>query len=151
MKLTFAQQEVRNVAGKLRGLSRTHPSLQRARSQLSQAVGALSSSLEVLGDFRFGGGDAERAHQRLRDVVERDRALRAAQPSRPSAPKKADASSSRRDEVVAYEPIRTRTMARLLAAQGYRMRALAIYDELLAGSPEDAALRDEAEAVRKAS
>jgi hypothetical protein len=46
---------------------------------------------------------------------------------------------------VGGEPIRTRTMARLLAAQGYRERALALYAELLLRDPEDAGLREEAE------
>jgi hypothetical protein len=45
------------------------------------------------------------------------------------------------------EPIRTRSMARLLAAQGLRERALAIYAELLAREPGDQALQDEAAAI----
>lgn len=47
------------------------------------------------------------------------------------------------------EPIRTRTMARLLASQGHRTRALSIYDELIAADASDASLRDEAEALRR--
>lgn len=47
------------------------------------------------------------------------------------------------------EPIRTRSMARLLAAQGHRERALAIYEELLAQNSEDAALRRETDALRR--
>lgn len=46
------------------------------------------------------------------------------------------------------EPIRTRTMAILLASQGHRRRALSIYEELLAKEPEDAILRAEVEALR---
>jgi hypothetical protein len=48
------------------------------------------------------------------------------------------------------EPIRTHSMARLLAAQGHRERALAIYEELLAlGTESDGeALAREAEALR---
>jgi hypothetical protein len=46
------------------------------------------------------------------------------------------------------EPIRTRTMARLLASQGHRGRALSIYDDLLAANGSDATLRAEAEALR---
>jgi hypothetical protein len=42
------------------------------------------------------------------------------------------------DEPDAVEPIRTRTMARLLAAQGYPRRALAILQELHIRDPEDA-------------
>ncbi len=45
------------------------------------------------------------------------------------------------------EPIRTRTMARLLAAQGHPARALAIYDALMADDP-DPSLRAEAERLR---
>jgi len=48
----------------------------------------------------------------------------------------------------AADPIRTLTMARLLAVQGYRKRALSIYDELLARDPDDAVLRTEAERLR---
>jgi hypothetical protein len=40
-------------------------------------------------------------------------------------------------------------MARLLAAQGHRERALAIYAELLAQNSEDAALREESTALRR--
>ena len=47
----------------------------------------------------------------------------------------------------ATEPIRTRTMARLLAAQGHPARALAIYDALMADDP-DPSLRSEAERLR---
>jgi hypothetical protein len=39
-------------------------------------------------------------------------------------------------------------MARLLAVQGYRKRALSIYDELLARDPNDLSLRAEAERLR---
>jgi hypothetical protein len=46
------------------------------------------------------------------------------------------------------EPIRTHSMARLLASQGHRERALAIYEELLAQNSADEALRGEAEGVR---
>jgi hypothetical protein len=47
----------------------------------------------------------------------------------------------------AAEPIRTRTMARLLAAQGHPARALAIYDALMA-EDSDPSLRAEAERLR---
>lgn len=46
------------------------------------------------------------------------------------------------------DPIRTRTMARLLAIQGYRKRALSIYDELLAQTGDDDGLRAEADRLR---
>lgn len=47
------------------------------------------------------------------------------------------------------EPIRTHSMARLLARQGHRERALAIYEELLAAHGEDVGLRREMEALRE--
>lgn len=49
----------------------------------------------------------------------------------------------------AGEPIRTRTMARLLASQGYLERALMIYDHLLAQTPDDDTLRVEAARARE--
>lgn len=47
------------------------------------------------------------------------------------------------------EPIRTRSMAQLLAAQGHRERALAIYEELIAKDSEDASLEREAASLRR--
>ena len=47
------------------------------------------------------------------------------------------------------EPIRTHSMARLLASQGHKERALAIYEELLAKNDGDEALFREAEAMRQ--
>ena len=49
------------------------------------------------------------------------------------------------------EPIVTRTLAGLLAAQGHDARALAIYDHLLALDPGDRTLSEEAEALRARS
>jgi hypothetical protein len=46
------------------------------------------------------------------------------------------------------EPIRTVSMARLLASQGHRERALAIYEELIAQNSEDASLQEEARVLR---
>jgi hypothetical protein len=51
-------------------------------------------------------------------------------------------------ESAAGDPIRTRGMAKLLALQGYRDRALSIYDELIAIEPENADLRAEADRLR---
>ena len=48
------------------------------------------------------------------------------------------------------EPIRTRTMARLLVSHGYLSRALTIYEHLLAEQPDDAGLRAELEDARAA-
>ena len=47
------------------------------------------------------------------------------------------------------EPIRTRSMAQLLAAQGHRERALAIYEELIAQDSTDKTLEREAAALRR--
>jgi len=47
------------------------------------------------------------------------------------------------------EPICTRSMARLLAGQGHRARALKIYEVLLAADNSDEALRAEADALRR--
>jgi hypothetical protein len=60
----------------------------------------------------------------------------------------ASAASDERPQRVQHEPIRTRTMARLLATQGYRQRALAIYEELLLQAGADDSLRAEVEALR---
>ncbi|HEX5655561.1 MAG TPA: hypothetical protein VFX59_00130 [Polyangiales bacterium] len=46
------------------------------------------------------------------------------------------------------EPINTLTMARLLAMQGYKPRALAVYRQLLKRSPDDETLRAEFEALQ---
>ncbi|MCA9581392.1 MAG: hypothetical protein KC416_06325 [Myxococcales bacterium] len=46
------------------------------------------------------------------------------------------------------EPIRTRTMAQLLASQGHFDRALAIYDDLLRDHPGDGDLRQEQRELR---
>lgn len=65
------------------------------------------------------------------------------------APKKiiADATLVEDDEGAMQEPIATRTMARLLAAQGHPRRALAIYKKLLREKPGDASLEEEAAAL----
>ncbi|HET8939397.1 MAG TPA: hypothetical protein VFN67_38390, partial [Polyangiales bacterium] len=46
------------------------------------------------------------------------------------------------------DPIRTRGMAKLLALQGYKDRALSIYEELIAAEPGNAELRAEADRLR---
>ena len=62
----------------------------------------------------------------------------AAEPAAPSA----------RSGGAGGDPIRTRGMAKLLALQGYRDRALSIYDELLAAEPGNTELRAEADRLR---
>lgn len=49
------------------------------------------------------------------------------------------------------EPFPTRTMARILAAQGHYKRALAIYGALLRDDPREESLREEADEVRKSA
>ncbi|MDB4990077.1 MAG: hypothetical protein JWN04_5255 [Myxococcaceae bacterium] len=180
-------------------LARPRARFDRARAQLSQAVGGvLSNGLEALGG-RLGGAQrpsstllgqmaaAAQVHgHRLREVIERDRALfeanhpaltaeptqieptqieqaqveqaqveqaqvepveRAAQPK--LTPFVASATAiAPSTPLQCEEPIRTRTMAKLLGLQGHRLRALSIYDYLLAKNAGDDALRAEAEALR---
>lgn len=53
-----------------------------------------------------------------------------------------------KDEEAELDPIRTRGIAKLLAMQGYRERALSIYDELIVAEPNNAELRAEADKLR---
>jgi hypothetical protein len=69
-----------------------------------------------------------------------------ASPAESPPPPAAGEDEDERDE----EPIRTRSMARLLALQGHRARALKIYDALLAANGSDETLRAEADALRRA-
>jgi hypothetical protein len=217
MKLNSEQNsKQRESARGARSLSRSHKSpLSRARSQLSQAVGGVLSGSLVALEGRlghngwltaFGAGGSANA-ERLRDVVERDRALFAAhprpRPTRRELGARSDADDDRDDELASdfiehdelldeparataaeltaaaeadgepdatsvapaaarepaeparrgrkaakREPIRTRTMARLLAQQGHKSRALSIYDELIAADAEDASLQAEAASLR---
>jgi hypothetical protein len=83
-----------------------------------------------------------------------ERASRAPEPAAPApncapaAPAKPAASSP--PAVVCNEPIRTRSMAKLLASQGYAERALTIYAYLIAQNGSDPSLQAEAAAVREA-
>ena len=166
-----------------RGLSHFERAIERARMQLTQAVSvALSDGLEALGDRLQGtrrssssllgqvGAAAEVHGHRLREVIERDRALIASSPlAEEAAPAPAAVTTAPELDVsleldvpfvasaaavappavqICDEPIRTRTMAKLLGGQGPRARALSIYDHLLAKSPLDEALRAEAESLR---
>jgi hypothetical protein len=121
-----------------------------------------------------GSGITPEAHaDRLRDVLDRDRALSAVTPRESLEPARVEAREPLREPSVEIappeattpdlesapavvrmeqapaalpnEPICTRTMARLLAAQGHRERALAIYGVLMAKEPGDESLRAEAE------
>jgi hypothetical protein len=137
--------------------------LERARARIHRAVGeVVSGSIEALAEHVPGerlpwarAKPTAEAGLRLRTVLEIDRymqaqearLLRAAVPAplvAPSAPARAAAA----ERETCDEPIRTRSMARLLAKQGHGQRALTIYDYLLAGNPSDGELRAEADAVR---
>jgi hypothetical protein len=230
MKLSFlSNQKDHDTRGR-------QSALERARSQLSQAVnGVLSGGLEALGERLQGTirrptpallaqmGAAAQAHaHRLREVIERDRALVETSPldprepselgiSEPSEPEPSTSAFSEPSQAPSglseahgeqtepertlaevdgltligvepknedatppaitaaladvpfvasaarvappapqqcKEPIRTRTMAQLLARQGHRQRALSIYDFLIAADPSDAELVAEAAALR---
>ena len=73
-------------------------------------------------------------------------ALRGGASSPPPAPYSTRSAATR---TFVEEPIRTVSMARLLASQGHRERALAIYEELIAQNSEDASLQDAAQALRR--
>lgn len=59
-----------------------------------------------------------------------------------------DAETDEAPKRIRDEPILTRTMAGVLAAQGYHERAVRIYDHLLTKTPGDSDLASEAETVR---
>ena len=155
--------------------SRTRAALgQLVGDVLSTQLGALENRLSRSGWLATRPSAGSATGGRLREVLDRDRALLAAQPecatlatleqlTPPSqSPTPAEASPAplqaattptapmpkESAEDVEREPIRTRTMARLLAAQGYHARALAIYGALLAECPGDAELLAEIERVR---
>jgi hypothetical protein len=71
-------------------------------------------------------------------------------PARVEPPPPVAAALAPADDDGDEEPIRTRSMARLLAGQGHRKRALKIYDALLAIDGSDESLRAEADALRRA-
>jgi hypothetical protein len=142
-----------------------------ARARLHRAVGAVvTSSLEALAERlpMPGAKGAPDAAERTRTVLAIDRSTRAqATPKTRTAvePAIAPASTIARPPTptptptptpiahagaddVCDEPIRTRSMARLLAKQGHPKRALAILEYLLTQNGADADLRAEAEAVR---
>ncbi len=63
-------------------------------------------------------------------------------------PVEAAPSRAPRGKLVCKEPIRTRTMAKLLLSQGHPERALSIYEALIADGASDPVLLEEAEALR---
>lgn len=173
-----------------------------ARSRIGSAWALLRDKMVKPLGARGRVASARVSHDRLREIIERDRALLASEPSmndedwleeaRAMAVLAADAdlSSADRARIVddlgaarfaeierwiaeqiadlpttsslpvtidsapaegsgeAEDRIRTHTMARLLATQDYRERALAIYEELIARRPDDEALHAEWHALR---
>lgn len=145
----------------------SHAAKHKARALLGQAVGGVLSAPIAALEARIArnpwiaalnsihGPSAAQAG-RLREVLDRDRALLAAQPVEPvelpAPPVLSQAAlplpAAANTPLSCEEPIRTRTMARLLAAQGHPARALAIYEYLLVQGNGDASLRAEAEQLR---
>jgi hypothetical protein len=82
--------------------------------------------------------------------AQRARVATPAQPAAPAAAAPAAASEASGPTTRSFveEPIRTHSMARLLAAQGHRERALLIYEELVAKNSADTELAREAGALR---
>lgn len=142
----------------------------RLRKVADEAL-ALASALETvetrvaIARAAFGQPDGGRHVERTRAVLERDRALRASSATKTAAPaaRKAEARSKPAsappppppvqltaivEGVQCDEPIRTRSMAKLLAAQGHPDRALAILRYLLALNPDDTALQAEISALQ---
>ena len=147
------------------------PLRQRARAQVARVLDeALSVPLEALDDRLRRRASAAPypgmtwiTRERLHDVLRNDRngaaqtegAAAAAAPANAGvadlatqAAAKPAAAAAPRLHGTCDEPIRTRSMARLLAKQGRPDRALAIYEALIALDPADAALRSELEATR---
>lgn len=134
--------------------------LQASQRVLKAAEGAVADALLELEQRLPGPPRGAQTTRRLRDVVARDRAAAAAGVqghARPEPASTAEAapptapSPAPRPAAAACpgEPIRTRTYARLLAAQGEPRRALAIYAHLMEGNPRDASLSIEAIELRR--
>jgi hypothetical protein len=139
--------------------------LRVARAQLRNAAsGVVASALDALDvhvlQGQTSGSRGRRADQleRMREVLDRDRALAAAAlPERRPAPSSAPVATTTvsapepataEPAVVCDEPIRTRSMAKLLAAQGHLERALSIYAYLLAQDGSNPTLHAEVAALR---
>jgi molecular chaperone DnaK len=69
----------------------------------------------------------------------------------PPAPSAPPAPATQPSAATQQDPIRTHSMAKLLAAQGHTQRALAIYDELIVKTPWDEKLLQEAKELRNAA
>lgn len=140
-----------------------HIAKSRAEAQkpLEQAVEGVLAGLTAL-EARLGGKPwlaallgtpANNGTERLREVLDRDRALvSAGEPTSSTSSSTLTATATATKSVIVpppcSEPIRTRTMARLLAAQGHPTRALSIYDYLITQGDTDEGLRADAERLR---
>ena len=128
-----------------------------ARAQLREAArDVLAGALDTLEARVVRDSRARRGYQleHMREVLERDRALVSATlPHRAAHPVEASAPAAAAPEPalpVCDEPVPTRTMAKLLAAQGHPERALGIYAYLLAKDGSNPALLAEIAALREA-
>jgi hypothetical protein len=145
---------------RMRPLSAVRSVREHARVGLQRAVGmVVASSIEVLNEHLPNALPVPRASsaatERTRTVLAIDRSTRAqaaalvvAPAPRPMLAPTGVAEGRTDVRVPCDEPIRTRSMARLLAQQGHPQRALSILEYLLARNAADAELRAEAEAVR---
>lgn len=134
--------------------------MRAARAQLRQvASDVLDQALHRLegrpsGKSKKGevsAGSRAKTLDRMREVLERDRAVvvstlnAAASPALAPTPLPVEPPAT-----VWEEPIRTRTLAKLLAMQGYQERALGMYEWLLVQEPDDELLRGEISRLRGA-
>jgi hypothetical protein len=167
-EVEFQLQRALRVTAERQGRTRERM-LRVARAQLRNAAsGVVASALDAL-DVHVLQGQASGARnrrgdqlERMREVLDRDRALAAAAlPERRPAPSSApvaiaavstpEPAAAEPAAVVCDEPIRTRSMAKLLAAQGHLERALSIYAYLLAQDGGNPTLHAEVAALRASS
>ncbi len=113
----------------------------RVRDKLRGAIGASQLRLPGLGGFDLRSDRAAPAQNRDRQRPERTASVDAARTERAVA--EVTGASNSPEVSAAPEPIRTRTMARLLAVQGHRDRAVRIYRELLGQDPSNTRVRNE--------
>lgn len=139
-----------------------------APKPLEQAVEGVLAGLSAL-EARLGGKTwisallgptTNHGAERPREVLDRDRALVSAGPPKLETPATSSPPTSSSTLTLTAtatnrpiappcaEPIRTRTMARLLASQGHPTRALSIYDYLIAQGDRDESLHADADRLR---
>lgn len=157
-------------AGRARVLVAARTQLRKIADEVLETTFDTLESRVIRARSAKAGLDGGRQIGRTREVLERDRALAscAAPAALPIAAAVAPAIAPIAPAAVAVplpappppavvppavvcdEPIRTRTMAQLLAAQGHPDRALSIYRYLLARDPGNASLHAEIPALEAA-